>query len=57
MSRTGRLSKWEAGLGVHQKTEGPSAPSCSPGVGHLCAMGQSQGAKDGGGPLRPKITA
>lgn len=30
ISRTGRLSKWEAGLGVHQQTEGPTVPSCSP---------------------------
>lgn len=33
MSRTGRLSKWEASLGVHQQTEGPTAPSCSSGGG------------------------
>ena len=30
MSRTGRLSKWEAGLGIHQQTEGPTVPSCNP---------------------------
>ena len=29
MSRTSRLSKWEAGLGIHQQTEGPTVPSCS----------------------------
>ena len=33
VSRTGRLSKWEASLGVHQQTEGPTAPSCSSGGG------------------------
>lgn len=33
MSRTGRPSKWEASLGVHQQTEGPTAPSCSSGGG------------------------